>query len=347
MRIELPAYRRLLAEMVRRGGVDEAQAESLEENLTWCDMVGRRNHGIERLPILLERIAAGGIASPCDPGFVRIGLNSCKLDAANGFGHHAGRLAMDRACELAARSGVGIVGVHNSNFFGAGGYYACLAAERGMIGLALSNSFPKVAAAGGIAPVLGTNPLAVAAPRRDGRPVLIDMSTAAVAGSTIREAIDRDWEIEEGIAIDAAGRPITDPRKALAGTLLPAAGAKGFGLAIVVELLASVLSGAGIAGQVSSMYEHVGSSGNNGHFFLALDIRHWMAINAWHDRIDALASALLGSGPADTVRLPGDRCWAEYERSLAEGILIEDHTFARIGRLACSLDISIDLHQPA
>ncbi|MXP41380.1 Ldh family oxidoreductase [Altererythrobacter soli] len=347
MRIDLRAYSRLLAELVRRGGVDEAQAKTLEENLTWCDMVGRRNHGIERLPILLERVAAGGIACPCDPGFVRVGLNSCKLDAANGFGHHAGRVAMDRACELAARSGVGVVTVHNTNFFGAGGYYAYLAAERGMIGLALSNSFPKVAAAGGIAPVLGTNPLALAAPRRGGRPVLIDMSTAAVAGSTIREAIDRDVDLAEGIAIDAAGRPITDPRKALAGTLLPAAGAKGYGLAILVELLAGVLSGAGVAGQVSSMYKHVAAGGNNGHFFLALDVRHWMAMHEWYDRVEALAAALLGSGPPGSVRLPGDRCWAEYERSLAEGILIEDHTFAHIERLADSLGISIDQRQPA
>jgi LDH2 family malate/lactate/ureidoglycolate dehydrogenase len=341
VRIDVNTFRAAVARLLAAGGVDAVQAASVGDNLVWCDMVGRRNHGIERLPILLQRVARGGIAAPCSPRFASLGANIANLDGGNGFGHHAGRLAIDRACDMAAEHGLAAVGVHNSNFFGAGAYYANRAAERGMIGLAVSNSYPKVAAAGGRRAALGTNPFALAAPRRDGGAVLIDMSTAAIAGSTVREAIDRGETLEKGIAIDGEGRPITDPARVARGTLLPAAGAKGFGLAIMVELLSSVLTGAAIAGQVASMYEQASEGGGNGHFFLALDIARWMRLDLWHDRVDALCLALVASGTPGMVRIPGDLRWIEYRRSLVEGLLVEDHTLARTEALAGKLGVEL------
>jgi LDH2 family malate/lactate/ureidoglycolate dehydrogenase len=341
VRIDVRTFRHTIWQLLTAGGVDAAQAQSVGDNLSWCDLVGRRNHGVERLPILLERVAEGGIAAPCSMSVTRLAANVANLDAGNGFGHHAGRLAIDHACELAAQHGVGAVGVHNSNFFGAAGYYVNRAAERAMVGLALSNSFPKVAAVGGLLPVLGTKPVAFGAPRRDGRAVLIDMSTAAVAGSTVREAMDRGVCLAEGIALDANGSPLTDPARVSEGTLLPAAGAKGFGLAIVVEILSSVLTGAAIAGHVGSMYKHVSKAGGNGHFFLAFDIARWMPLADWYDRMDALCLALIASGPPGSVRIPGDSRWAEYDRSLAKGVLLEDRTLARTEALARSLGVEL------
>ena len=345
MRIDLPSFRETVARLLSAGGVDPAQAESVRDNLVWCDMAGRRNHGIERLPVLLERVAKGGIAAPCRPRFSRIGPGAARLDAGNGFGHHAGRLAIDRACDVAAEHGVGIVGVHNSNFYGAGGYFANRAAERGMIGLALSNSFPKVAASGGLRPALGTNPLAFAAPRSGARAIIVDMSTAALAGSSVREAMDKGERLAEGVAIDARGRPITDPACVERGTLLPAAGAKGFGLAILVELLSSVLTGAGVTEKVGSMYKHVSAGGNNGHFFLALDIGRWMPLETWQERVETLCLGLLDSGEPGAVRMPGDTRWAEYDLSLAEGVFVEEHTLARTETLARNLGVTLDWAQ--
>jgi LDH2 family malate/lactate/ureidoglycolate dehydrogenase len=339
VRIDVPTFRRTVGQILLAGGVDPSQAESVRDNLVWCDMAGRRNHGIERLPILLERVARGGIAAPCTPRFERLGPALANLDAGNGFGQHAGRLAVDRACDLATKYGVGIVGVHNSNFFGAGGYYVERAAERGMIGLALSNSFPKVAAAGGLRPALGTNPLAFAAPRSNGRALIIDMSTAALAGSTVREAIAKGERLGKDVAIDADGRPITDPALVERGTLLPAAGAKGFGLALMVELLSSVLTGAAVSREVGSMYKHVSAGGNNGHFFLALDIGRWVPRAEWDERLEGLCLALLGSGLPGAVRIPGDVRWSEYDRSLADGVLIENHTLERTEALASELGV--------
>lgn len=342
MRIDLPRYRRLVDALLAAGGVDPVQAQSVADNLAWCDMAGRRNHGIERLPILLRRVATGAIRCPCAPTITPLAPAAERIDADAGFGHHAGRLGMDRACALAAASGVGVAGVNNSNFFGAGAYYVQLAADRGMIGAAFSNSFPKVAAHGGTAPVLGTNPLSFAVPRSGGRSILLDMSTAAMAGSSVREAIAKGATLAPGLVIDANGAPIRDPAMAGAATLLPAAGAKGFGLAIVVELLSGVLTGAGVAGEVASMYADLDRPGNNGHLFLAIDIARWMPLDRFTARVEALAAALTAPAGSAAVRMPGDERWDEYDRSTREGILIEDQTLAAIKDLARGLGTAFD-----
>lgn len=342
MRIEQRRYRQTLERLLTAGGVDPVQVESVVQNLAWCDMAGRRNHGIERLPIILKRVATGAIKCPCEPQVLSLAPAVGRIDADAGFGQHAGKLGMDLACELAAKVGVGVVGVCNSNFFGAGAYYVQLAAERGMIGLAVSNSYPKVAAHGGIAPVLGTNPFAFAAPRASGRSILIDMSTAAMAGSSVREAIAKGAMLDPGMAIDATGAPILDPAQVASSTLLPAAGAKGFCLAILVELLSGVLTGAGVAGDVASMYADLERPGNNGHFLLAIDIARWMPLEHFHQRAESLAVALTMPLGSQGVRLPGEQRWQEHARSERDGILIEDHTLNQLEVLACALGVALD-----
>ncbi len=342
MRIDQNRYRLAIERLLSAGGVDPVQTESVTNNLLWCDMAGRRNHGIERIPILLKRVRSGAIHCPCNPKISRLAPSVARIDADAGFGHHAGKLGMDLACELAAETGVGVAGVHNSNFFGAGAYYVQLAAERDMIGLAVSNSFPKVAAHRGIAAVLGTNPLAFAAPRADGKAILIDMSTAAMAGSSVREAIAKGGMLDPGLAIDGNGAPIRDPSRAASATLLPAAGAKGFGLAILVELLSGVLTGAGVADGVASMYADLDRPGNNGHLFMAIDISRWMPIEQFHARVEALAVSLTQPSGSQDVRLPGDERWAEISCSEREGILIEDQTFVPIEQLASDLGVALD-----
>jgi ureidoglycolate dehydrogenase (NAD+) len=342
MRIDKDRYRLALERLLAAGGVDPVQANSVADNLAWCDMAGRRNHGIERLAILLKRVSTGAIKCPCDPQISRLAPTVGRIDADAGFGHHAARIGMDLACDLAAETGVGIVGVHNSNFFGAGAYYVQLAANRGMIGLAVSNSFPKVAAHGGIAPVLGTNPLAFAVPRANGRSILIDMSTAAMAGSSVREAMAKGEMLEPGLAIDGDGIPISDPKLAASATLLPAAGAKGFGLGLLVELLSGVLTGAGVAGEVASMYADLERPGSNGHMLLAIDIARWMPVDQFHVRVEALAGAMTSPPGSQSVRLPGDARWEEISRSEIEGVLIEDHTLAQVETLAADLGVVLD-----
>lgn len=341
MRIDPKDLTSVTLDILRASGVDEAQAITLSDNLIWCDMVGRRNHGVERLPILLKRLEAGQIKCPSNPVFDPVSASMMRLRADQSFGHHAGALATEKACDLAEEQGIGAVGVTDSNFFGAGAYYANLAAKRNMISLVLSNSFPKVAVPGGLRSVLGTNPFAFGAPRKNGRALLVDMSTASVAGSTVREKVAKGESFPEGIAIDADGAPITDPNKVMTGTLLTAAGAKGYGLSLLVEVLAGALTGAGMSHQVASMYKDFDRSGQNGHFVLALDVSHWMSMDEFFGRMDFLSMALSESGEDGFVRLPGDTRWRHYEESLSNGVLLEASTQRSLEQLAqaCGIDL--------
>ena len=341
MRLDPSQLFSVTQEILLRAGVDSEQARTVTENLIWCDQVGRRNHGIERLPILLKHVAAGTIHCPPALSFETLTPSVERLDADQAFGHHAGRVAIDRAVERADHHGVGIVGVLNSNFFGAGAYYAYRAAEAGKISLVLSNSFPKVAAPGGLQAALGTNPFAFGAPRRNGRHLLVDMSTAAVAGSTVREKAAAGEQFEPGVAIDDAGEPILDPNQVMRGTLLPAAGAKGFGLGLMVELLSAVLTGAAMSHEVGSMYKDLEKSGNNGHFLLAIDIQKWMPLEAYFERVETLADALFQSGQSGAVRLPGEGRWQHFDDSEKNGIAIEPDILEPFEALAAKYEVRV------
>lgn len=326
-------------------GADAEQTATVAGNLVWNDLAGRANHGVERLPILMQRLRAGLIASPCPARFTVLSSTVARLEGMNGFGQHLGHMAMRRAIALARVSGVGVVGVNGSNFYGTGAYFVQMAAAERMIGIALSNSFPKVAAPGGRAPVMGTNPLAFGAPRADGRSILVDMSTAALAGSTIRAHQRTGLPLPEGLVIDAEGAPISDPDAAGAGTLTPAAGAKGFGLALVVEILAGVLTGAGVAEGVGSLYKDFERGGNSGHLMLAIDIRRWMPMQAYFARLDGLAALIAGSGAPEQPepRLPGAARWQAMEENRARGIALEP----AVRRALCELAGACGVTPPA
>ena len=197
--------------------------------LVWADRVGRRGHGVYRLPIYAQRLQAGAYATPCRTEFVRTSAATGTVDGRNGFGHLVADDAMRHAMMLAGEAGVGLVTVHaRSNHFGAAGYFANIAAESGCIGIAMSNAWPKVAGQGGTTPLLGTNPLAVAVPRGSAAPILVDMATSSISGSAVTLAEQRGG-------------------KAPANEVLqPFGGAKGWAVMLLVEILAGVLSGAGI-----------------------------------------------------------------------------------------------------
>ncbi|KAF0676942.1 Ldh family oxidoreductase [Profundibacterium mesophilum] len=339
-----------LAEFARRvlkaSGVDATQTETVSENLIWNDLAGRTNHGVERLDILAERAKAGLIRCPARMRFTRLAPAIHRLDADDGFGQHAGRLASEHAITCARREGIGVVGVRDSNFFGTGARFAAMISEAGMIGVVLSNSFPKVAPHGGIAPVLGTNPLAFAAPRAGGD-LILDMSTAALAGSTLRAHQDSGHTLPEGLVIDREGAPVTDPFRAQAGTLLPAAGPKGFGLALMVEILAGVLTGAGVGDGVGSIYKDFERSGKSGHFIVAIDIARWMSREHFEGRLSALCTQILAAGTEGAVRLPGELRWHHRAENLQGGIPISGEVLRKLEQLGDALQITPPWKAPA
>jgi ureidoglycolate dehydrogenase (NAD+) len=321
MRIKPARLHDGIVRILTKAGASAAQADSAARHMVWCESVGRHNFGIERITIHVKRLKAGVIDGAADCVPERLGPSLSRLDAKGAIGFHAAERGMAEAIDLARETGVGIVGVTGSNFFGAGAYYVNMAAEAGMAGLALSNSFPKVVAHGGLKPVLGTNPFAFGAPRRNGEHLLFDMATSALAGSTVREHAESGTLLPEGLAIDSHGRPITDPSKVAAGALLPFGGAKGFGLSLLVEILAGVITGAGVGDGVASLYGDFTRNGGNGHFLMAIDISRFMPLNDYHARFDGLVAAIKGSG--DDVLLPGEIRWRNWREAQELGVEID------------------------
>jgi ureidoglycolate dehydrogenase (NAD+) len=323
-------------ELLVAKGVNHVQARAVADHLIWCELVGRDNFGFKRLPVLLKRLQHDVIRCVARPRFVSPEL----LDGDRAFGHYAAKLAMLRAIATARQRGIAAVAVRNSNFFGAGAFYTKLACDAGMLGLALSNSFPKVAAHGGHLPVLGTNPFAFGAPRWNGEHLLVDMATSGLAGSTVREHIEKRTSLPEGFAIDAQGRPITDPAKVDEGALLPFGGAKGYGLALMVEVLAGVLSGAGIAAGVGSMYKDFERAADNGHFLIAIDVTRWMSLETYYGRAEALIAMVKSSSPGGGVLYPGEVRWATLRDNQAHGVPLDDEAVGMIEKLSAESRIA-------
>ena len=337
--VSIDALTRFAGEALVAGGADAEQAASVAEALVWADTVGRPNQGVWRLPILSKRLQSGLFQCPCEPVIEARAPALTAIDGNNGMGHHVGRLAMKTAIDRTRATGIAAVLVRNSNFLGIAGYYAQLASERGMLGLAMSNSFPKVAAHGGTRPVLGTNPLAFAAPLRDGTSVIVDLATAASSGSKITKSAEQGDTLPEGVAVDRDGKPITDPSRVAQGALLPFGGAKGYALAVMVEILSGVMTGAGVAHGVRSMYGDFGRGGDNGHFFAAIDIERLMPLDAFYERMESLSAVLRHD---DGVLLPGEIRWRERQQALSAGTVdLDEKTTEALEVLAGSLGVEL------
>jgi ureidoglycolate dehydrogenase (NAD+) len=282
-------------------------ARSVAEGLLWADLRARRAQGLLWLPMLVRRLSRNLIRSPAPMTWTQVAPAAHCLDAAYGFGQVAGRLGMARAVELARTEGVGVVAVRHSQHYGAAGYYCALAVDAGCLGFTCANAFPRVAPFGGAQGVLGTNPLAFGCPTPSGVPLVVDLATSTLPGSEMRILRGAHGRLPAGAALDAAGRPTEDPEAAAQGCLLPAAGPKGFGLALMVEILAGVLTGAGVGRAAGSIWsDHLI---DRGHVFIAIALERFLPRQMFLERIGELLSSIKNVRPVeggDAVRYPGE-----------------------------------------
>jgi len=331
-----------LLDLFNAAGVDPTEAGIIAEALVWINLIGRAPQGIVRLPAYMERFKRGLIISPCRPQFIQKTASVAILDGNNGFGHYLGQQGMLKAIEIADESGIGLVGVRQANHFGAAAYYVHLAAERGKLGLAVSNSFPRVAPHGGVTPVLGTNPFAFGAPLRQGHSILVDLSTSAIAGSSIRQADREQRSLPPGVVVDKAGHDITDPNVAQQGTILPFGGAKGFCLGLMVEILSSVITGAAISHEIASVFRYFERPSNNGYLFIAIDIATLMPVETYFDRMETLVGFIRAATPAEQggeILLPGETRWRLYEQQRVDGIKLDGPSLKALTDLARQINI--------
>lgn len=300
-----------LASFCRRAlgamGLDDADAQIVTESIVHAHAHGKGTHGAGRLAIY-ERKLRDGLMQPNTPlTELRSAPAMAVLDAGHGFGQVAAVRGMVRACDMAASVGTGIVGIRHSNSFGAAGFVAQVAVSRHMAGLVFTNAGPAIAPTGGRRALWGTNPIAFGCPAgKDNPPIVLDMATAAVARSKIRQAAQTGDPIPLGWALDASGAPTTDPAAALAGSMLPMAGPKGSGLAMMVDILAGLMTGSGFAGE-SKALDHPDGRSNVGHLLIAIDLTRFLQPEDYDAAIAELIARTKATGEPGEVFMPGER----------------------------------------
>lgn len=323
--------------LVMEYDVPETEANILVENLIDSDLKGVDTHGVTRLPIYLERVDEALIDPAAVMSFEKNFPSAGILDANNGLGQVAGRRGMEKALELARAHGIGVVGIRNSQHFGAAGYYCELATKDDFIGLTLTNSEPAMPPWGAYEAFFGTNPIALGIPAGTGWPILIDLSTSIVARGEIITAAKKGNSIPEDWAVDPEGNATTDPQEALNGAVLTMAGPKGSALALMVDILSGVLSGAGFGGRVGSMYDDFTRSANVGHFVLALNVDAFLDRETFFERIEALREDIksMDARPdVEEVRLPGERRYRTREERERKGIPLGNEVVRQLKSLA-------------
>jgi (2R)-3-sulfolactate dehydrogenase (NADP+) len=251
------------------------------------------------------------------------------VDAAHGFAHPAFDAGLPLLAEAARANGSATMAISRSYSIGVLGHPVEDIAAQGLVALAFTNSPPNIAPWGGRRPLFGTNPMAFAAPRKDGQPLVIDQATSVVTKVALVAAAKEGRPIPEGWALDAEGRPTTDPQQALAGSMLGFGGAKGAGLALIVDLLAAALTGANLSKDASPYAKADGPPPGVGQFFMAFDPDVFAP--GFPGRIEDLLSAMLAQ---DGVRLPGDKRLAARAAAERDGVEVDDELLARIGRSA-------------
>ena len=262
-------WRRQAADILSAWGLSADHAATTADILTEADLMGIESHGVAMLALYERQIDEGGANQRPVIEIVHDHAAVALIDADGGFGQVPSAMAVEMAGERAEKFGIAAVAIRNSNHYGAAGIYARRLAERGLIGLSTSSVWRSaIVPTGGLEPRLGTNPIAFAAPCAGQRPFLLDMATSTAAIGKLKLAERAEKPIPAGWALDRQGAPLLDPAQALRDTLLvPLGGHKGYGLATMVEILSSTLSGAAMTPLRGSPAGHH----DVGHFVMALD----------------------------------------------------------------------------
>lgn len=306
-------------------GVSEAHASTVADVLVHANLRGVDSHGVMRMEHYLKRIKEGGINPQPTITHKMTGAATALVDGDDGLGHVVAKEAMALAVEIAKNSGVGMVGAINSSHCGALSYYVNQAAQSNMIGLSMSNTDKAVVPFGGKEPFFGTNPMAFGFPARNNRHVILDMATSVVAYGKVLHAKENCKSIPADWAVDAAGRSITDPAKYFA--LMPFGGPKGFGLALVVDIFAGILTGSAFGPHVTLMYGDYGQKRKLGQFFCAVNIDSFTESELFLDNMDRLIDELHAVPPAEgfaEVMVPGEPERKLEKQRLEHGIPINE-----------------------
>jgi len=324
-----------------------AAAATTSDVLVMTDTWGTFSHGTGALPNYLRCLRAGGIDPHVTPELVAEGDSWAIVDAHFGMGMPAARLAMETAIRKARSQTVSWAGVKNSSHFGAAGYYANLAVEQKMIGIAMSNADPNMVVPGGRGNAMGNNPLACGIPAGDEYPILLDIALSAVAAGKIIAMKALAQPIPSGWLTDAEGIPAREIGDwPASGSMAPMAGHKGYGIALLIEVLAAVLTGAAMLDEVNSWILSPAIRARLGHAFVVINPAAIIPLPEFQVRIDEMIRKIRSSPKAKhsaRIYLPGEIEWESRRDALANGIAFPDNVLKVLYSTGQDLNIDIGI----
>jgi LDH2 family malate/lactate/ureidoglycolate dehydrogenase len=324
-------------------GASRDEGETVADSLVKANLRGVDSHGVIHLPVYVNRVKHKTIIPGAPFRVVHETTSTALVDGGSGFGQVVAVKAMELAVEKARRTGVGAIGVFNTNHFGMAAYYALIALQNDMASIITSNTSPWVVPWGGRVPMLGTNPICIGIPSGQEIPIILDMATSAAARGKIEKAVKEGTKIPADWAVDEEGRPTIDPIAALKGALLPFGGPKGYGLSFVIDVLSGCLTGAAFGKDVVSLYPENERS-SLGHFLLVINPDAFIPINEFKASV---AKAVQGIKACPTapgvpeVLVPGEIEYRTEQKRLKEGVPISEETWRMIEDLCKETGVKI------
>ncbi len=311
-RIPAPRIAAFIKRALEAAGLPPRDAQIVAGLMVEADLRGSDTHGVIRLPLYLRRVKAGGINPRPAIRIVDDRPATALVDGDNGIGHLVMRFAAETAIEKAKRSGIGWVGARMSNHAGPGALYAMMPLAHDMVGLYLAvgsnNHLPPWGATENL---LGTNPMAVAIPAAEEPPIVLDMAPTVAAFGKVRLKMQRGEEMPVGWMIGRDGKPLTDPKRADEGVLLPIGDYKGYGLSLITGLLAGTLNGAAFGRNVIDFVKEQGKATNTGHVIVAVSVEAFAPAAEFRRQVDIAIRTMRAA-----QRLPGvERIWLPGEQS--------------------------------
>ncbi|HEM56382.1 MAG TPA: Ldh family oxidoreductase [Thermodesulfobium narugense] len=333
-------------QVLKKMSMSESDAKTTATILVKADLRGIETHGLARLPIYVERIKKGGINPKPNLKVLKETSVTTLIDADNAMGQVAGQFAMSKAIEKAHKTFVGISSVRKGNHFGIVAHYLEMALNNNMFGIATTNTSPLLAPFGGRKAILGTNPIAFGFPGGQFYPIILDMASSVTSRGRIKIAQLNNEKIPLTWAVDERGIPTDDPNEALKGALLPFGDHKGYGLAVIGDILSSVLSGAGYLIHTGELYKEPEKPQNLGFFMMAVKLEAFIDVDEFNQRITDFIKTIKESPKAEGTKeifMPGEIEYIRESENIKEGTPLGENVIKELKELGSSVGIEFNL----
>lgn len=345
IKIDPDKLRTFTTQLMMKEGLSYDDAYVCADNLVDADLSGIESHGVSRITNYMKRIRTGVVAGFGGPIIIQEYPGSLAIDGNNQMGMVTGKFTMERCIAKAKANGSCFATVNHSNHFGTASYYTRMAAEKGCIGICGTNAPPNIAPWGSSQKFMGTNPIAISTPTSK-EPITLDMAPSVVAMGKIILAAKLGKPIPEGWVLDKDGNPCSDPVAGQYGTLIPIGGPKGSGIAIFMEILCGILSGAQYGPHINHFWQDFVNPQDVGHFFCAIDISKFTPFEKYIERLDGFikeVKALPLSKGSTAIFMPGELEVIKRAERTANGIDMSENVYEELKTLADQYGLEMDI----